>query len=543
MRTFHLPAALGERQFLAAPGARRTSASPRRPPSSLFAQLTFALFLLPGSLVLPQARGRTQTILKWKQLLRGRCLDGSASGYYVEQEPDPVLLKQKLENGVLIDFQGGGWCYGDTREATIADCQKRAKTRLGSSSTYPKKMYRPAWRDRMAAPFLHIFVPYCDGTSFSGNAVVAGLHFEGATILRELMKSISVMLFSAATDPFYIGPHGRIILTGGSAGASAVFYHADTMAHWFKEVAKSVTKNYEEKPRLHVLAAPNAGYFLKMNTTEGSRDLWGKQMTELFRLSNGYKSLNEKCLTKFNKNPDKCLYEENYGEMLQTQFLILQSKYDYSEITATLDIHCDLNKLCEDKEEGEQEGDTSKTTIDAAKNAEKEKQKSEANVKADIKEDAVRVEKRKTEADENAVVPSRSPASSKDLQSQNCCTKTQLQAVKDMWAEHWRRGEKMFKRNNYFLLDCVVHGVFGLAENNRQTNINGVTAEQALYKFAVKGERVMLFDHRSWELGAKDKYCARAEEVTELYGEQVLGMIPEDFGEEVTEGNGPEIFV
>ena len=61
----------------------------------------------------------------------------------------PVLFffvdKTNIETFVFLE--GGGWCYGLSEEESILDCEKRAKTALGSSRHYPKEMELPPYND------------------------------------------------------------------------------------------------------------------------------------------------------------------------------------------------------------------------------------------------------------------------------------------------------------------------------------------------------------------------------------------------------------
>eukprot|EP00392_Amoebophrya_sp_AT5.2_P016326 g16586.t1 len=462
------------------------------------------------------ASGRAAVELEWRPLPAGRCLDGSPGGFYIESSP-PSHLARKLENGVLVDFQGGGWCYGRDRAETIADCRRRAQTRLGSSRHYARRMARPFYKAALADPFVYVYVPYCDGTSMSGNATAPyeeddhlhedkpatdrRLFFEGHVILRELTKALArIFLTRDEDEPLSLRrvPQPRIILTGGSAGASTVFYHADKIRDQFQEawrgggltpLARQFALAIAASKPLTVLAAPNAGFFLKMNATVSGRDLWGAQMTQLFTLSNGYENLHAKCLERYNRSRrsdvlvdprDACLYEENYGDLIETPLLVLQSKYDASEISATLDIHCDLDKICAPETVSSSSTSLSSTT------------------------------------------------------SSSCCTMQEVAAVKDLWPRHWVLGQPMFARrqtenfpagNGFFFLDCVVHGVFGLPQGKSSNDVDysgnrigSLTAEDALFRWAVLGEETRLVDERSWALDDADKYCKRDSWETEALG-------------------------
>ena len=84
-----------------------------------------------------------------------------------------------------------------------------------------------------------VFVPYCDGASFTGNSVVDGLHFKGEPILKALLTELE--------SGEGILDASRVVLSGGSAGASAVYFHADYVAKRLKEGACSRTETLQKR--------------------------------------------------------------------------------------------------------------------------------------------------------------------------------------------------------------------------------------------------------------------------------------------------------
>ena len=153
------------------------------------------------------------------------CLDGSPAVYYISKGTNP--------KGVYIYHQGGGWCQ------TEEECAQRAATPLGSSKTYlPTKDLRTAQthvfmtRDAAVNPLMHdwtyVWLPYCDGGSFAGDAagatggVARPLQFRGLRIRQALIASLQASAeFDSATD---------IVVGGCSAGGAATYFHADWYA-------------------------------------------------------------------------------------------------------------------------------------------------------------------------------------------------------------------------------------------------------------------------------------------------------------------------
>ena len=72
-----------------------------------------------------------------------------------------------------------------------------------------------------------VYVPYCDGASFTGNSVVDDLHFKGEQILKAVLTELE--------SKEGILEASRVVVSGGSAGASAVYFHADYIAKRLKE--------------------------------------------------------------------------------------------------------------------------------------------------------------------------------------------------------------------------------------------------------------------------------------------------------------------
>lgn len=251
-----------------------------------------------------------------------RCLDGSMAGYY---------FRKGSVNKYLVFFQGGGWCYdsncGNPSVAgTIQDCKFRSRERLGSSRKWPSSSLWKAGMlssDAVENPVFHdwtlVYLPYCDGTSWSGNAEVDGLHFKGKAILDATVQQ----LLSASG----IQRAEQVVISGGSAGASAVFFHADALAHSLQLAAGEV------------LALPDAGFFLDLKDKDGI-NCWPAQMRSLFDVANGYDSLHAGCLARYPSEKWRCMFPQYYADLIATRTLSMMSLYDSSELSCTLRLNC-----------------------------------------------------------------------------------------------------------------------------------------------------------------------------------------------------------
>jgi hypothetical protein len=99
---------------------------------------------------------------------RAQCIDGTSATYYHRKGIGIGKLKWH------IHFEGGGWCYD------AESCDYRSTTALGSSKNYQECLSSHELNsgyfssNEAENPLLHnynvIYVRYCDGGSFAGNA-------------------------------------------------------------------------------------------------------------------------------------------------------------------------------------------------------------------------------------------------------------------------------------------------------------------------------------------------------------------------------------
>ena len=168
---------------------------------------------------------------------RARCLDGSKYAYYISKPAAPSA-------GFYIFHQGGGWCQN------VSECARRALTRLGSSANYSSTldlagtethvlMSRNATRNPLTATWTLVWLPYCDGASFTGDSSAPGagaagsaLFFRGLAIREAVARSLRTTAgFGAATD---------VVVGGCSAGATAAYLHLDW---WHMQARQLCTRN------------------------------------------------------------------------------------------------------------------------------------------------------------------------------------------------------------------------------------------------------------------------------------------------------------
>jgi len=286
----------------------------------------------------PAPRPRSPNAATLVMLSEGRypdakCLDGSQAGFYI---------RNGSADKFLVFFEGGGWCYDSncgepTSQGTLADCRLRSLQRLGSSKywhhTRDSSLAGMLSVDAKANPVFHdytlVYLPHCDGTSWSGDAVLGGLHFKGRAILDAILSELK--------QSTRISQAKRVVISGGSAGASAVYYHVDEIA--------SQLQVHSGK----VFALPDAGFFLDLKDVNDV-DCWPSQMRSIWNVSNGYASLNKNCLGKFPKEQWKCLFPEYYADLISTPVFAINTLYDSSELSYTLRLGCYPYSTCKGKE-------------------------------------------------------------------------------------------------------------------------------------------------------------------------------------------------
>jgi len=248
------------------------------------------------------------------------------AGYYV---------RKGIAEQTLVHFEGGGWCYDSscnpTAEKTLADCWKRSAQRLGSSKnwgwTYPdSRLTGMLSADPKENPVFHnwtlVYVPYCDGTSFSGDAVRSyngyRLHFKGRKILDAVFDSLRLDVTK------------QLVVSGESAGALAVLLHIDT-------IAKQVTRTHGQ--HIEIFGLADAGFFLDLRNIQGER-CWPNQLMSIFNVSNGYAGLSPTCLKENSWDETYCIFPQYFGHLLETRTFLVHSLYDSSEIYYTLGLDC-----------------------------------------------------------------------------------------------------------------------------------------------------------------------------------------------------------
>ena len=143
-----------------------------------------------------------------------------------------------------IGIHGGGWCYDEI------DCLERSKNALGTSTLWNDSYCygSPAFNCYGMENCTMVFLPYCDGSSFTSYREevhpvpnsTENLHFRGRL---NLIRTLDILL-----RDYGLGNAKDVVLAGGSAGGLSTYLGLDYVA--------------ERLPKANVVGMPVAGYFL-----------------------------------------------------------------------------------------------------------------------------------------------------------------------------------------------------------------------------------------------------------------------------------------
>jgi len=235
------------------------------------------------------------------------CLDGSTGIYYHKAGSKANSTKWAFH------LLGGGMCI------TEEECLFRTTMYLGSSKDYPPTIDfdGPLSEDQDFNhdfyDWNHVFMPYCDGAFFAGDAelpaVVNGtkIYFRGHRILVATFKELlATKGLDKATD---------VLIVGDSAGAMATYYHADEIKSMLPE-------------KVRFKAAPFSGIFLDRRNAEG-KDFFKGLFKQVYQMQNCTHTLNAECQKYFGEEEGyNCFFAHISMEFTETPLFAINSAYD-----------------------------------------------------------------------------------------------------------------------------------------------------------------------------------------------------------------------
>jgi len=262
--------------------------------------------LLPALLALlaPRAAGAGGAVLQRVEVASARCLDGSPYSFYVSVGA--------ASSAFFVYHQGGSWCF------SAAECAQRANSSLGSSTAWPAQQTMGDAFDRDAAvnALMHnwtlVYMPYCDGGSFTGDAAGVAPGGGGAPLYYEGLK-IRQGAVAELTASFGLDRATDLVVGGGSAGGIAAYLHADFYAAALP-------------PGARVTAFPDSGFFEDGNNDRDGKGDYDMNMQNLYGFMNSQAGIFSTACT--GALGYKCMFAVHLMPFIKTRILALNSAYD-----------------------------------------------------------------------------------------------------------------------------------------------------------------------------------------------------------------------
>ncbi|KAK5812831.1 hypothetical protein PVK06_028273 [Gossypium arboreum] len=233
------------------------------------------------------------------------CLDGSPPAYHFDKGSGTGV------DNWIVHMEGGGWCED------VPTCLSRKNTDLGSSKQMVKQFGFSgllSGQQKSNPDFYNwnrIKVRYCDGSSFTGDAVdrANNLFFKGNSIWEFIIADLLAKGMRNAKNA---------ILSGCSAGGLASILHCDR----FRALLPASTK---------VKCISDAGFFLHAQDVSG-----GKHIEEFYgkvaRLHGSVKNLPASCTSRMGARPELCFFPQYVVQTMQTPIFFVNSAYDSWQI-------------------------------------------------------------------------------------------------------------------------------------------------------------------------------------------------------------------
>ncbi|XP_034594420.1 pectin acetylesterase 5 isoform X2 [Setaria viridis] len=235
------------------------------------------------------------------------CLDGSPPAYHLQRGSGSG------SQSWIVFLQGGAWCSSNTTET----CSGRKMTAYGSSKFMEPITFDGVFNDQQPQnPDFYnwnkVFVRYCDGASFSGNAEGEAedgtkLYFRGLRIWEAVIAELMGKGMDTAK---------QALLAGCSAGGLATLLHCDNFRAKFPQ-------------EVSVKCVPDGGFFLDAKDLSGERSM-RSVFNGVVQLQNVSEVLPKDCLAK--KDPTDCFFPAELIKSISTPTFIVNSEYDSWQI-------------------------------------------------------------------------------------------------------------------------------------------------------------------------------------------------------------------
>lgn len=255
------------------------------------------------------------------------CLDGTVPVMYWRAGNGDGINKYH------VYFQGGGWCEGLNETlpeyTCLQSCLDRISTNYGSSNSYSLYMnYDNTYMSTnpnvnpVAYNWNTIFVPYCDGGSFTGNndtisiANNTKIYFRGFRNLNGVFKEL-IANYSWGINTT------DVLISGCSAGGLTTWLHSQFI---YDTYVKSFNiKNY--------MTMPDSGFFIE---SEGGSN-YVRSLKWIYEYQNS--SLNVNCMKAHESTNDqyKCIFAQETAPYNNIKMFPLQSRFDSWQLYCEVD--------------------------------------------------------------------------------------------------------------------------------------------------------------------------------------------------------------
>ena len=251
------------------------------------------------------------------------CLDGSPPGFYLRNGTS--LEKSKW----IIFFQGGAWCYDEE------SCYQRSYTALGSSICLRGYLLAEESEGFLSSQVKYnpefynwssVFVPYCDGASFTGDREKPleynskPIYFRGRRILDAVLDELLRRGMDKASE---------IIVSGSSAGALSAMIHSDYIRTRVRRASNASVR---------VLA--DAGFFLDEPSFDGTKTM-RHIFQQTYTLHNSSAGLHDECLhAQKPKRKYRCFFPQYSLPFVTTPVFLVNSLYDSWQIGSLSNVSC-----------------------------------------------------------------------------------------------------------------------------------------------------------------------------------------------------------
>jgi len=162
--------------------------------------------------------------------------------------------------------------------------------------------------------FNRVYLPYCDGNSFSGNRD-APLVYNNTNLYFRGKRNIDAT-FQALTASHGFNKATNVVLTGCSAGGLATYMHTDYVA----TLLPTTVQKYG--------AIPISGFFLLHNNVE-NKPVYPNEIQSIFTIANSTHGVNDACIAaKTAADQWQCNFATEIYKYIKSPIFSLDSNYD-----------------------------------------------------------------------------------------------------------------------------------------------------------------------------------------------------------------------